>query len=40
MTTAAITVISAHSSTAILGFDTSILAGQVAPSSMRLYAQD
>ena len=40
MTTTAITVISAHSSTAILGFDTSILAGQVAPSSMRLYAQD
>ncbi len=40
MTTAAITVISAHSSTAIVGFDTSILAGQVAPSSMRMYAQD
>ena len=40
MTTSAITVISAHSSTAIVGFDTSILAGQVAPSSMRMYAQD
>lgn len=40
MTTTAITVISAHSSTAILGFDTSILAGQLAPSSMRMYAQD
>ena len=40
MTTAAITVISAHSSTAIVGFDTSILAGRLAPSSMRMYAQD
>ena len=40
MTTTAITVISAHSSTAILGFDTSILAGELAPSSIRMYTQD